>query len=253
MTQHELVELQAPALTSLSDEQIRISLAAVGEMRECYRVLERGGLNIVGEVLRGQGPFYELDHYPKDDVFDAVTASQYYYHAHRSEHAEHGHFHLFLRDAALPPQAAPVLGPTGKDRVAHLVAISMDAWGFPTDLFAVNRWVTDESWLGAEPVIAALGQFNVDHAYPSWPVNRWLTAMVRCYRPQIEALLRHRDRVLADGPTTATGTALKKVLEDRRQEVTGSLPIDLDSWAQALTGEQQRRALTWLPTLAPGA
>lgn len=253
MTRHELVELQSPELAELSDEQIRISLAAVAEIRECYRVLEKGGLNIVGEVLRGQGPFYELDHYPKDDVFDAATASQYYYHAHRSDHDEHGHFHLFLRDAALPAQAVPVLGPTGNDRVAHLVAISMDAWGFPTDLFAVNRWVTDESWLGAEPVIAALARFDVDHAYPSWPVNRWLTAMVRCYRPQIEALLRHRDRVLAGRQEAVHGKAKREVLEDRRQEITGSLPIDLDSWASALADEQQRRALVWLPTLAPGA
>jgi hypothetical protein len=247
MTQTELIELQSPELTDLSDEQIRTSLAATTEIRECYRVLEKGGLNIVGEVLRGQGQFYELDHYPKDDVFDAATASQYYYHAHRSDHDEHGHFHLFLRNSALPGEAEPVLGPVGNDRVAHLVAIAMDAWGFPTDLFAVNRWVTDESWLGAEPVITALDRFNVDHAYPSWPVNRWLTAMVRCYRPQVEALLRHRDQVLADSGEAS----LAEMLENRRLEVTGTIPVDLDSWAAALTGEQQRRALSWLPSPEP--
>lgn len=247
MTQRELIELRSPELTALSDEQIRTSLTAVAEIRECYRVLEKGGLNIVGEVLRGQGAFYELDHYPKDDVFDAVTASQYYYHAHRSDHDEHGHFHLFLRNSALPPEVEPVLGPVGKDRVAHLVAIAMDAWGFPTDLFAVNRWVTDESWLGAEPVITALDRFHVDHAYPSWPVNRWLTAMVRCYRPQVEALLRHRDQVLEN----SREALLSEVLEDRHLEVTGTIPVDLDSWASALTGEQQRRALSWLPSPRP--
>lgn len=242
-----MIDLQVPKLHSLSDEQIRTSLAAVAEIRECYRVLEKGGLNIVGEVLRGQGQFYELDHYPKDDVFDPATASQYYYHAHRSDHDEHGHFHLFLRDSALPAGVEPVLGPTGKDRVAHLVAIAMDAWGFPTELFAVNRWVTDESWLGAEAVVAALDGFNVDHAYPSWPVNRWLTAMVRCYRPQVEALLRHRDQKLA----SATEGSLAQTLEDRRLEVTGTVPIDLDSWAAALAKEQQRRALLWLPVPDP--
>ncbi|WP_410328127.1 DUF6969 family protein [Marinobacter sp.] len=69
----------------------------------------------------------------------------------------------------------------------------MDAWGYPTDLFTVNRWVTDESWLPASTTATVLDQFTIDHAYPSWPLNRWLTAMVRGFRPQIEALLRHRD------------------------------------------------------------
>ncbi|MBW7471893.1 DUF6969 family protein [Marinobacter sp. F4218] len=102
-----MTELRIPDLKTLGEPCIRASLEAVAEIRECYRVLKKGDLNIVGEVLRGQGPFYELDHYPKDDVFDASTGSQYYYHAHRSDHPEHGHFHLFLRDAALPELAAP--------------------------------------------------------------------------------------------------------------------------------------------------
>lgn len=237
-----MMELQVPTPDTLTDAQLGTSLAAVAEIRECYRVLARGGLNIVGEVLRGQGPFYELDHYPKDDVFDADNASQYYYHAHRDDHDEHGHFHLFLRDRSLSPQARPVLGPTGSDRVAHVVAIAMDAWGFPTDLFAVNRWVTDESWLPSAEVIAALDRFQVDHAYPSWPVNRWMGAMVRCFRPQIEALLLHRDRVVAQ-----SGRPLAEVLEDRSLEVTGSVPVDVEAWAGTLQREQRRRALTRLP------
>ena len=52
-------------------------LEAAKEIRECYRVMEKAGLNIVGEVLRGQGEFVELEHYPNDDVFDNETHSQY--------------------------------------------------------------------------------------------------------------------------------------------------------------------------------
>ena len=33
--------------------------------------------------------------------------------------------------------------------------------------------------------LEALDRFDIDHAYPSWPVNRWLTAMVRLFRPQM--------------------------------------------------------------------
>lgn len=232
-----MTELQIPELASLSDSQLTASLAAIADIRECYRVLEKGGLNVVGEVLKGQGPFYEMDHYPKEDVYDRDTASQYYYHAHREDHAEHGHFHLFLRNAALPEGTEPVLGPAGEDRVAHLVAISMDAWGYPTDLFSVNRWVTDESWLPAETVVTVLEKFAMDHAYPSWPVNRWLTAMVRCFRPQIEALLYHRDEVISKRQEKG----LEQVLEDRSLEITGTIPIDVESWADRLKAEQSRR------------
>ncbi|MDI9243678.1 hypothetical protein [Marinobacter sp. CHS3-4] len=231
-------ELQIPELATLSDRQLKESLEAVADIRECYRVLEKGGLNIVGEVLRDQGPFYEMDHYPKDDVYDKDSASQYYYHAHREDQDEHGHFHLFLRNGALPADEAPLLGPAGEDRVAHVVAISMDAWGFPTDLFSVNRWVTDESWLPAEAIIASLDRFCIDHAYPSWPVNRWMSAMVRCFRLQIEALLTHRYAVLARQDPSEQ----MSVLEDRGLEVVGSLPIHLDSWADLLIDETTRRA-----------
>lgn len=232
-----MAELQIPKLANLSDQTLQTSLTAIDDIRECYRVLKKGGLNVVGEVLKGQGPFYEMDHYPKEDVYDRDTASQYYYHAHREDHGEHGHFHLFLRNASLPEGVKPVMGPSGEERVAHLVAISMDAWGYPTDLFTVNRWVTDESWLPAESIASVLDRFAIDHAYPSWPVNRWLTAMVRCFRPQIEALLYHRGEVI----DLRREQGMEQVLEDRSLEITGTIPIDVDSWAQRLEVEQQSR------------
>lgn len=231
-----MMKPRVPELASLSDERIQDSLSAAAEIRECYRVLERAGLNVVGEVLKGQSAFFELDHYPKDDVYDGDNASQYYYHAHREDHVEHGHFHLFLRDQALPSNAEPHHGPRGEERVVHLAAISMDAWGYPTDLFTVNRWVTDDSWLPAPAIGAILDRFKIDHAHPSWPVNRWLTAMVRCFHPQIAALLRHRDAFIA-----SRGGDLGAVLEDRSLEVIGSMPIDLESWERLLTAEQSRR------------
>ena len=54
-------------------------MAAAGErILECYRVLRKSEANVVGEVLRGQGEFYEWDHYPEGDVYDFETHSQYY-------------------------------------------------------------------------------------------------------------------------------------------------------------------------------
>ena len=85
-----------PDLADIALEQRRAMLDAACEIETCYRVLRKGGLNVVGEVLRGYD-FIEMKHYPPDDVFDADTHSQYYYHAHREVENEHGHFHTFLR------------------------------------------------------------------------------------------------------------------------------------------------------------
>ena len=71
-------------LQNLSHDDLIAMRAAGQEIAECYRVLGKAGLNIVGEVLRGQGEFIELNHFPDDDVFDRDSQSQYYYHAHRA-------------------------------------------------------------------------------------------------------------------------------------------------------------------------
>ncbi|WP_173768220.1 DUF6969 family protein [Nitrogeniibacter mangrovi] len=223
-------------------------IAAGREVAECQRVLEKGGLNLVGEVLRGQGEFVELEHYPRDDVFDHETHAQYYYHAHRGS-AEHGHFHTFLRAPGMPPGCEPVAHddataawPEDEDALSHLIAISMDAWGDPVALFATNRWVTGETWYPAPAVIAMLDEFEIDHAYPSWPVNRWIGALLRLYRPWIEALLHHRDAVVAAWQAAHPDT---EVFEDRALDITGLLPIDPPAllerleaqWAASRAGE----------------
>jgi len=79
-------------LTGTDPARLETMAEAGTRILESYRVLRKGGLNIVGEVLRDQGTFYEFEHYPKDDVFDDETHCQYYYHAHRPEAGEHGAF-----------------------------------------------------------------------------------------------------------------------------------------------------------------
>jgi hypothetical protein len=71
-------------LSKLSDDDLSGMAEAGGRILECYRLLAKGGGNIVGEVLRGQGTFYEFDHYPAGDVHDPETHCQHYYHSHRS-------------------------------------------------------------------------------------------------------------------------------------------------------------------------
>ncbi len=220
-----------PYLRLLPRARLEAMRAAGGEVLECLRVLQKGGLNLVGEVLRGQGTFREYDHYPKDDVYDAESHAQYYYHAHRGMPGEHGHFHTFMRQRGMPAGVEPLdmphiePWPAGDDALAHLIAISMDADGAPIGLFAPNRWVCGDTWYAANDVIAMLEGFRIDHAWPSWPVNRWLGAMFVLFRPHIEALLRERDHVVA-----LWGEVQKDedVLERRELEILAYLPISLD-------------------------
>lgn len=221
-----MTEIQ-PDLSVLTSQELASLLDSVDRVRECYRVLEKGGLNIVGEVLRGQGTFYEMEHYPKGDVFDRQSQSQYYYHAHRPDNPEHGHFHTFLR----VPDASP-----DDDRTMHLVAISMNAWGYPIGLFTTNRWVTDEKWHAAEQVIPRIGEFEIDHAAPSWPVNIWITHFIRLFRYQITALIKARDQAIR-----ASGFPLTEILENRDFEVLSECSVNLDAWQEALTREARQR------------
>ncbi len=214
---------------SLPRNDLLAMQAAGTEALDCLRVLRKVKLNVVGEVLKDQGTFVRLTHYPDGDVYDRETHAQYYYHAHRSN--EHGHFHLFLRAKGMPEGCAPVLDAAGRDwtagdkALAHLVALSMDRFGLPTGLFTTNRWVTAETFYPAADVIRMLPHFKIDHAWPSWPTNRWLGAMVRLFRPQITALVLARDAALADRRTAYPD---RDVYEDRTFEVMSEVAINID-------------------------
>jgi hypothetical protein len=224
-------------LSNLPREQLERMAEAGLQIAECYRVMKKGSLNIVGEILKGQGEFYELNHYPNDDVYDSDTHSQYYYHAHRADAGEHGHFHTFLRQPGMLGGTLPVPydgdepWPTGKDALSHLIAISMDAYGYPLGLFATNRWVTAEAWYKSEDVVAMLDHFQIDHAFPSWPVNIWLSSMLVLFRPQIEVLLHERDQVVAQWVATHPDV---DVFEDRKLDLTGYIGISVEEQIKAV-------------------
>ena len=229
--------VRTPDLATLSVPTLRQMLVAGREAQECCRVLKKGGLNLVGEVLRGQGEFVEYSHYPADDVYDEESRAQYYYHAHRGLAGEHGHFHTFLRRPGAIVGAAPVAfpasepWPAGDDEIAHLIAISMDAYGWPIGLFATNRWVAGDTWFRATDVIRMLDHFRIDHACPSWPVNRWISAMIVLFRPHIEALLLHRDEVVNAWIAAHPG---EDVFEDRKLEITSRLDVSVDAIVEEL-------------------
>jgi hypothetical protein len=202
-------------------------------IQECYRVLRNCQSNVVWEILRQSGEFVQWTHYPKGEVFDRQTHSQYYYHAHPSKEGnlrqEHGHFHVFLNKSTIPAECHPVSMPNygipeGSQTypVCHLIGIAMDNRGSPIRLFTTNRWVTAETWYAAETLSKMIGQFAIDHAYPSWPCNIWLTSMVKLFKTTIIALLHQRDAVIAAWQTQHPQV---NAYEDRKLEILSSADI----------------------------
>jgi hypothetical protein len=221
-------------LNGLPRDVLEAMADAAREVRTCQRVLAKTGDTVVGELLRGQGSVYEWRHYPQGDVYDAEYHAQYYYHCHpESERAtgEHGHFHTFLRPLGMPEGVRPAsvedyLPPAGdNDALSHLVGIAMDHGGRAVRLFTTNRWVTGETWYPATDVVRMLECFVIDHARPSWPANRWITALVRLFRPQIEALLHQRDAAIR---RWAEAHPRGNVYEDRGLEVTSQLAVSVE-------------------------
>ncbi len=230
-------------LQTLPRDRLEAMAAAGAQVLECYRVLEKGGSNVVAEFLRGEGEFFEFDHYPKGDAYDSDTHSQYYYHSHRE--GEHGHFHTFLREKGMPESCHPVEQSEAEfmrerdDKLSHLIAISMDRAGFPIGLFTTNRWITADNWYEADDVIKMLDRFEMDLSWPSWPGNIWVTAMLRLFRPQIEELVRQRDGTVADWQKSHPEN---DAFEDRACDITSSWKISVPAQisrvnqALALTG-----------------
>lgn len=231
------------------------SMAAAGrEVLECRRVLAKTGDTVVSEAVRAPAAFYEWDHYPAGDVYDPETHAQYFYHAHPPAQravSEHGHFHTFLRPRGMLPGVRPLMMPelaiadapaapagpavppapqpnqgADNDELSHLIAIAMDIGGDPVRLFTTNRWVTGETWYGGDDVVAMLDRFAIDLARPSWPLNRWITAMFRLFRPQIAGLIYARDEAIMSWRRRHRGKV--HVFEDPRLEVTSSVDIDID-------------------------
>ncbi len=221
--------------TAIDHDTLEVMAESGAMVVECHRVLAKTGDNVVGEMLRDQGKFYEFDHYPKGDIFDPGSNAQFYYHAHRVD--EHGHFHTYLREAGMDAAMRPIEQTDAEfmhereDTLSHIIAVSMDSLGLPIGLFTTNRWVTADNWYAAADVKLMLDRFEIDLAHPSWPVNTWITAMLRLFRPQILELIDARDRAVAEW---RAGHADVDVFEDRDFAITSQCEISIDDQIAAV-------------------
>jgi hypothetical protein len=225
-----------PATSSALSREMLSRMAAAAETAvDCISDLHEAGGNLVIEALRGSGEFVEWEHYPPDDVQDPKTHAQYFFHAHAPEDRErpdYAHFHTFMGSRGMPAGIRPAeldgcASCSGADgeAMSHLVAISMTPSGMPVRLFTTNRWVTAETWYRATDVIAMLDGFAVDADGGSPLLDRWLTAIMVLFRPQIERLLIERDAAVDRWRSTHPESDF---FEDRRLEITSSVEISLE-------------------------
>lgn len=188
----------------------------------------QAGTGLAGAAMAGARACETLRHYPARDVSDATARTRFYYHAHTSQRYprdEHGHFHLF--GYGLDRSGVGASGPD----FFHLAGLSLDAKGQALRWFTTNRWVTGERWYPAERIVKVLPQFEVRTRGRLAPVASWLSAMVRLFAPQIAAMVRQRDAVMAPHIDKLGREA---VFEDRQLDVLTECPALLPAHIRRL-------------------
>ncbi|AJY27147.1 hypothetical protein BTM_6192 (plasmid) [Burkholderia thailandensis 34] len=214
----------------------------------CYDTLAKRHENLLQHVI-GEQPFECWRKYPSADV---ITASgfQYFYHAHSPEDRpganENGHFHTFARldRHARPVEDLPGPAPVGTqdpDSV-HLIAISVNALGLPTEMFTVNQWVTGDRWCSGTTLATLSATFCVDGAGPPL-VCTWLTSFFSLYEESIAELIRDRDTAIRQAIETHGQDY--RMTDDRSLEVLSSKTLsfsdDVDAALRDARADHQER------------
>ena len=201
------------------------------------------GSSILHQTLNELPRHQSMRHYPLGDRIDYQQGGQYFYHCHRENFTttEHGHFHCFLRQAAIPKhiRRKPGLNWQPKSAMTHLVAIGMDKLGQPIRLFTVNRWVTDESWYDACHVNNLVKRFKLSlNDSSSWQlIDQWVEGMVHLFTPHILWLHQQRDLLMSQHQASVDRNSH---YEDRNIEELSSLTINLPAYIQWIINASPR-------------
>ncbi|MEM7461350.1 MAG: hypothetical protein AAF362_01580 [Pseudomonadota bacterium] len=234
-------------MASVSDQQLSLMTEGIGEMLAVLGEAGQQNYHVLTNVLASKTdePFTQWQHYPPGDVQDKENGAIWFYHAHQEDELarpwdEHGHFHLFRYTELLRPDAEAVSMPdefdTEKGGLCHLVAVSFGMDGLPIRIFTTNRWVAGEWMYPADDVIALLDGYQIE-GKPYELTTRWLQALLKLYRPQIEWALRERDRRL---PEMAERYG-DRWGDEKTVEVLSSVTFDLAAQIAAIEAESMRR------------
>ena len=236
-------------VSAVSDQTLKIMQEGVSEMLTVLEEAAAQNYHVLASVLasKSEEPFTQWQHYPPGDVQDKQNGAIWFYHAHEEDElgrpwAEHGHFHLFRYTEEMRKDAVAVSMPDDPDfekgGLCHLVAVSFDMSGIPVRIFTTNRWVAGEWMYRAVDVIDLLAGFQIE-AKPYELTTRWLQALLKLYRPQIEWALIERDRRI---PELAERYG-ERWGEEKCVEVLSSVRFDLASQIDSIEIEVTRRGL----------
>ncbi len=215
-------------MTDLTTEQ----QDAAQTIQDCYEKLAKD--NVVKPLLEDSKEIRYWQHYPIHDVKDPKNFTQYYFHAHKSTDPdrvkEHGHFHIFFMTDIIDNKNQYIVASDkylasegSKDKLTHLIAISVDQFGRPLALFTVNYWVTNGLWYPAEVLIPLLDKFVIQTDHQALETtNKWITAMIALFKPQIIELLYKRDTIIDAEKDSADD---KTVYFDKNLEITSVLDL----------------------------
>ena len=233
-------------LANCSNEALLDMQEAAQEVLFWQSVLLKTNDGVVSEFLRDVEEVYHDQFYPADTVEDKETGCQYYFHAHSDRPEEYGHFHTYVMEAGIPDnlhaiKPASMGSPNDQYRThCHLVAIGIENDGTPTSMFTLNHWSAHEAKYSLESLEQILDCFDISHAVPSYPVNRWISALLRLYRPKIIDLFVQREDALEglarqqpDVPPEA----------NQAMDVTSKIDIAIEAFALEVQQEVARRAL----------
>ena len=236
--------MRLPLRTLCDADLLRAHAAARVSLNGFRQATLRHGSLIQSWV--GRADVVALEHYPPGGVVDRQRGSQFFYHCHRADGAEHGHVHLFWH--ATRSGRRRRLAPTTNTSTAteaewsrsaptHLISIGLDARGLPVSLFSVNQWVTGGHWFDAPTTLCMLNRFELRDVPGHTESCAWITAFVQLYAPTVASVLAARDRRLArqNNPARARG--------DRRIEVISSARVDWMKDLERLDDEVIARGL----------
>ena len=96
-------------------------------------------------------------------------------------------------------------------------------------------------------MIGVLDRFRVDTEQPSPLLNRWLTALVGLFQPELATLLRKRDKAIVE----RRWRWRSNVLEDPRLEIPSSIEIDLEARLGQIEQRLYRPAMPAATARAP--
>jgi hypothetical protein len=202
------------------------SAHAVNSLVSATVELASAGAPLMRRVVPSDEDYRVWDHYPADDAIDAARGTRWFYHAHAPKPewpAEHGHFHLFFDRRHFSARRAIARPPEPKrdaPKLVHVIALSIDQRGLPVRVFTVNRWATDEWMYPAGEIVDRLPGFVLSTEGGDALVDRWLSAAVGAFAPEIREALIERDRAIA-GRTA-------DFFEARDQEMLSCVEVDLE-------------------------